>query len=149
MSLKTWKRRLIAFEQQLPFPEPGTEYWKVFFARAGVLEKLAEREPDFASTYAEYQRFQPPLNPEQLAQHYYLGEMLLRKLDDTPPCSVAEFSELVAWLEANEDVFPASEIADLRWRVKQGPRTTGSGAVAEKLRAWRMSVRDDASILAQ
>jgi hypothetical protein len=140
MSLKTWKRQLLAYEERLPFPEPGTEYWKTFFTRVGALEKLADREPDFTPTLAEYQHFQPPLKPEELAQHYYLGEMLLRQLEGTPPCSVAEFTKLASWLEANANRIPACEWESVRWRIKQGARTTGSGAVADKLRGWKLGV---------
>jgi hypothetical protein len=82
MSLKTWKRRLLAYEDRLPFPEPGTEYWKTFFTRIGALGKLADHEPDFVATLAEYFRLQALLDEAGLEMHNRLGEMLLRRQKD-------------------------------------------------------------------
>jgi hypothetical protein len=81
MLLKAWNHKLRTFDDRLPLPEPGTPYWKRFFAQAGVYTRLAH-DRDFKTSYAQYLRLTPPLDDAGLAIHNELRDSTLNALSE-------------------------------------------------------------------
>jgi hypothetical protein len=90
--------------------------------------------------------------PEVYEGWDWLAAILLRVLDGVPPVSTAEFEELARWFSANEarlyqlsapsyslDVGAGRTLllANLRYELRKGVRTSGSGQLAEDLRRLR------------
>jgi hypothetical protein len=82
----------------------------------------------------------------------WLAGMALRRMHDVPPVTEAEFRELADWLEANAESLDAllprshglaigknyyTSIFNLRLKLKDGPRTTDAGELAEAVRGLR------------
>ncbi len=83
------------------------------------------------------------------AARAWMVELFLRSTAGVPPVSEAEFADLAAWFGANESrlreaMTPSQlldlgdgtreSLANLRWGIRQGPRASDAGRVAEKLR---------------
>ena len=154
-----WTRRLDKLQAALPDPPAGSPYWHDSFARIGHALRLADREPDYAAAIQAYGELRPPYGGEAERLHGHLCELLVRAADKTPPCSVAEFACLAAWLAAHGDALPSAgwqkaidvgdgataTLTDLRWRAGQGATAAGSGKLAETLRKLRAKYPDGAT----
>ncbi|MGL6074852.1 MAG: hypothetical protein ACRC8S_11885 [Fimbriiglobus sp.] len=81
MSLKAWMHKLRTFDDRIPLPEPGTLFWKRFFAQARVYTRLA-RDRDFQTAYTQYLQFTPPLDDSGVAIHNALRDITLKVLSE-------------------------------------------------------------------
>ena len=152
---KSWLRRLAKLDAGLPLPPVGAPYWLKAVEVVAAELGLAAREPDFAAALAAYRATRPPYGTEEAGRlHGHLLELGRRALDGVPPCSVAEFVELAAWLAAHGTSLPTvngwkrdldvgngttATLSGLTWRVARGATADGSGKLAEtlrKLKAW-------------
>ena len=152
---KSWLRRLAKLDAGLPLPPAGAPYWLKSFEVIGAQLGLADREPDFAAALAVYRRWTPPYGGAAAERsHEHLCELGRRALDGVPPCSVAEFAGLAAWLAEYGAALPTvngwkkdldlgdgtnATLSVLTWRVAKGATADGSGRLAEtirRLKAW-------------
>jgi hypothetical protein len=98
--------------------------------------------------------------PDVLVGHDWLMEMLWRVQRGIPPVTEAEFAELGAWFEANEErlatLADSSGLFDvghgrrtccssIRYALRQGPRAEGAGELAEDIRQLRARYGDRGS----
>ena len=158
---KSWLRRLAKLDAGLPLPPAGAPYWLKSFEVIGAELGLTAREPDFATALAIYRKWQPPYGGVAAERsHGHLCELGRRALDGVPPCSVAEFAGLAAWLAANGAGLPGGAewppaidvgdgttvtLPDLTWRVQRGPTASGSGKAAETVRKLKARHGDGAA----
>ena len=152
---KSWLRRLDRLEAGLPLPPAGAPYWLKAFEVIAAELGLTTREPDFAAALAAYRATRPPyVTEEAVLRHDHLLELGQRALDGVPPCSVAEFAGLAAWLAEYGAALPTvngwkkdldlgdgtnATLSVLTWRVAKGATADGSGRLAEtirRLKAW-------------
>ena len=158
---KSWLRRLAKLDAGLPLPPAGAPYWLKSFEVIGAQLGLADREPDFAAALAVYRRWTPPYGGAAAERsHEHLCELGRRALDGVPPCSVAEFAVLAAWLADRGPSLPTvngwkkdldvgggatATLSDLTWRVARGAVADGSGEVAETIRKLKAMYPDGAA----
>jgi len=113
------------------------------------------REPAFLEVLRIGDQF-----PDVPAAYEWLSEMRWRSLRGIPPVTEAEFAELSAWLEANEEWLEAlagrSSLLDvghgrktccwhIRSALRAGPRVEGAGESAEDIRQLRARYGDPGS----
>ncbi|MGL6074879.1 MAG: hypothetical protein ACRC8S_12020 [Fimbriiglobus sp.] len=82
MSLKAWNHKLRQYDERVPLPEPGTQYWKRLFAQVGVYAGMTH-DRAFADACSQYLRLTPPLDDAGMALHRQLGRMTLRVCKDS------------------------------------------------------------------